>query len=88
VIELAGDRDLELSWGGPVVLGRDDADARARLGGRDGRRFTVGGPASVAARLAEIVDAGARHLILSFPSGRDDTTYLRLANEVAPSLRG
>jgi alkanesulfonate monooxygenase SsuD/methylene tetrahydromethanopterin reductase-like flavin-dependent oxidoreductase (luciferase family) len=53
------------SWGGLVVLGRDERDAEAkreRL--RPGPNVIVGGPEQVADRLRPYVDAGARWLVL------------------------
>ncbi len=82
VLGAAGNRDVELSWGGLVVLGAGDEEARRKLGRRDPAQYVVGGPATVAAHLARLVDAGARHLILTFPDAARPGVYERLAEEV------
>lgn len=76
----------ELTWGGQVVVGRSDADARDRLGGRDPALFLTGGPARVAERLTEIAGAGASHLVLASPFAAEPETYELLA-EVAGEVR-
>jgi alkanesulfonate monooxygenase SsuD/methylene tetrahydromethanopterin reductase-like flavin-dependent oxidoreductase (luciferase family) len=87
VLEMAGGRGLELSWGGLVVLRGTDAEASSALEGRSPRGMLVGGPATVARGLRRYVDAGARHLILTF-AGKWDSEHLRLlAEEVVPRLR-
>jgi alkanesulfonate monooxygenase SsuD/methylene tetrahydromethanopterin reductase-like flavin-dependent oxidoreductase (luciferase family) len=86
VVELAGDKPIEISWAGQVVLGRDRQDAAERLGDRDPRRFVVGGPREVAAALSPFVEAGARHLICTFPVPSAEGTYEALASEVKPAL--
>lgn len=55
VTALAGDRDLELTWGGIV---RDDSDAEV---------------------VAAIVEAGARHVIMTPPNASADDAYERPA---------
>jgi alkanesulfonate monooxygenase SsuD/methylene tetrahydromethanopterin reductase-like flavin-dependent oxidoreductase (luciferase family) len=86
LVELAGGRAIEISWAGQVVLGRDRDDAAERLGDRDPRRFLVGGPDEVAAALSSFVEAGARHLICTFPRPSLPGTYESLASEVRPAL--
>jgi alkanesulfonate monooxygenase SsuD/methylene tetrahydromethanopterin reductase-like flavin-dependent oxidoreductase (luciferase family) len=86
LVELAGGRAIEISWAGQVVLGRDRDDAAERLGDRDPRRFVVGGPGEVAAALSSFVEAGARHLICTFPRPSLPGTYESLASEVRPAL--
>jgi alkanesulfonate monooxygenase SsuD/methylene tetrahydromethanopterin reductase-like flavin-dependent oxidoreductase (luciferase family) len=86
VLEMAGDRRLELSWGGLLVLRATDAEAETALEGRSGRGMIVGGPGTVARKLRAYVDAGARHLILT-PAGIWDPDHVRLlAEEVRPRL--
>jgi alkanesulfonate monooxygenase SsuD/methylene tetrahydromethanopterin reductase-like flavin-dependent oxidoreductase (luciferase family) len=86
LVELAGGRAIEISWAGQVVLGRDRGEAVERLGDRDPRRFVVGGPGEVAAALSSFVEAGARHLICTFPRPSLPGTYESLATEVRPAL--
>lgn len=63
----AGDRPIEFSWGGLVMLGADDDAASTKMGDRNPKGWTVGGPATVAGRLQRFIDAGARHVIATFP---------------------
>lgn len=86
VAGLAGDRAVELSWAGQVILGSSDEDAREQLGSRDPKHYLVGAPVTVAERLRAYVDAGARHLIVAFPAAGDPGSYERLASEVVPQL--
>ncbi|HZA40014.1 MAG TPA: LLM class flavin-dependent oxidoreductase [Actinomycetota bacterium] len=67
VSEAAGDRRLELTWGGLFVAAQDDSAARAVLGHRDPAPYLVGGPDVVAERLASLAAAGATHIIATFP---------------------
>ena len=53
----SGDRAIELTWGGLVVLAETDAEAEAKLGKRNPKEYVVGGPEKVAARLNEFVEA-------------------------------
>lgn len=88
VRERAGDRPLEPSWGGILMLGRDDAEASERMAGRDPAGFLVGGPETVAAKLQPYVDAGARHLTLTL-GGPWSVDGLRLfARDVRAALSG
>jgi alkanesulfonate monooxygenase SsuD/methylene tetrahydromethanopterin reductase-like flavin-dependent oxidoreductase (luciferase family) len=86
MVELAEDRSIEISWAGRVVLGRDRHEAAERLGDRDPKRFVVGGPGEVAAALSPFVEAGARHLICTFPKPSLPGTYESLAADVRPAL--
>ncbi|HZA20336.1 MAG TPA: hypothetical protein VE889_05715, partial [Actinomycetota bacterium] len=86
VVELAGGRAIEISWAGQVVLGRDRHEAAERLGDRDPRRLVVGGPGEVAAALSPFVEAGARHVICTFPIPAAEGTYETLSSEVKPAL--
>lgn len=84
--ELAGGRDVAPTWGGGVVLGRDDDDARARLGGRDPSAWITGGPEGVAAGLNRLATAGARHLIAGLPTPGEGPLLELLGREVKPAL--
>ncbi len=72
-----------VTWGGPVVLGEDRAEAARLKGDRDA---IWGDPLTVAARLAEYVDAGADELVVSVLPNRPERWEL-FANEVLPRLR-
>ncbi|MFN2390223.1 MAG: LLM class flavin-dependent oxidoreductase [Actinomycetota bacterium] len=87
VLEAAAGRPVELSWGGEVVLGRNDAEALALLGKRDPARYVVGGPDTVAHRLGALVQAGARHLVVTFPDGGRSGSFELLAGPVRAALR-
>jgi alkanesulfonate monooxygenase SsuD/methylene tetrahydromethanopterin reductase-like flavin-dependent oxidoreductase (luciferase family) len=70
------------TWGGAVIVGRDGddvAEAVRRRGSEDGA--LVGTVAQVAGRLAQYVEAGASHLVLSVLPNRADRW------EVAADLR-
>ncbi len=86
LLDAAGGRQLELTWGGVFVLGEDDADARRKLGARDPSRYVVGGPASVAGHLAKLIEAGASHLIASFPDAATPGSYELFAGPVRDEL--
>lgn len=79
VATYAGDRSIEFSWGGLVMLGRDDDDAAAKMVDRDPKEWVFGGPETVAERLQRFVDSGARHLIATFPDPWRDGVYEGLA---------
>jgi alkanesulfonate monooxygenase SsuD/methylene tetrahydromethanopterin reductase-like flavin-dependent oxidoreductase (luciferase family) len=82
----AGDRAVELTWGGLAILGSDDDEALAKLGSRNPNQYLVGGPETIARHLGEIVEAGARHLVLTFPDAGKTGTYELLAARVKPIL--
>ena len=88
VAELAKGRPVELSWGGLVRLDVDDASAIERMGDRSHKGWIVGGPETVASRLSGFVDAGARHVICTFPDPSRPEVYELLAREVKPRLNG
>ena len=88
VTEYARGRPVELSWGGLVRLDRDDDAANERMGDRPRKDWIVGGPETVASRLGGFVDAGARHLICTFPDPSRPEVYELLAGEVKPRLVG
>jgi alkanesulfonate monooxygenase SsuD/methylene tetrahydromethanopterin reductase-like flavin-dependent oxidoreductase (luciferase family) len=58
---------FDVTWGGLFVAAEDDAAARAVLGHQDPTPYLVGGPDVVAERLAALADAGATHIIATFP---------------------
>jgi alkanesulfonate monooxygenase SsuD/methylene tetrahydromethanopterin reductase-like flavin-dependent oxidoreductase (luciferase family) len=82
----AGERPIELSWGGQVILGSSDAAARGALGDRNPKAFLTGSPATVTERLAEFVEAGARHIVIAFPNAADPESFELLGREVKPAL--
>lgn len=79
-------RNIEVTWGGQVVVGRTAAAARARLGARDPSRYLVGDTASVTRELRALAAAGADHLIVASPFAADPETY-ELLGEVAAEVR-
>ncbi len=82
----AGTRRVELSWGGIVVLGRDESEARELPGPRGGDDHISGGPKRVADLLAARAEAGAGHLIITFPDAGTRPVYELLAQEVRARL--
>jgi alkanesulfonate monooxygenase SsuD/methylene tetrahydromethanopterin reductase-like flavin-dependent oxidoreductase (luciferase family) len=86
VAEAAGERPVELSWGGQAIVARSDAAAAEQLGDRNPSAFVVGGPETVAARLAQFVDAGARHLVLALPNASDPEGFALLGGEIRAAL--
>jgi alkanesulfonate monooxygenase SsuD/methylene tetrahydromethanopterin reductase-like flavin-dependent oxidoreductase (luciferase family) len=77
-----------LSWGGLVVLGDDDEQARAkatRLGAGD--HVLVGGPDLVADGLRAYVDAGADWLMVGPVDSSDPDNARILGQEILPRLR-
>lgn len=86
VAEAAGDRPIELSWGGQVIVGPTAAAAAEELGDRNPAAFLVGAPDEIARRLRAFIDAGARHLIVAFPRAADPEPYELLGREIRPAL--
>jgi alkanesulfonate monooxygenase SsuD/methylene tetrahydromethanopterin reductase-like flavin-dependent oxidoreductase (luciferase family) len=84
--QAAGGRAVELTWGGLVVLAPDDEAALAKLGSRRSSDYIVGGPATVARKLALFVEAGARHLICTLTDSGNPDTFGLLATEVRGEL--
>jgi alkanesulfonate monooxygenase SsuD/methylene tetrahydromethanopterin reductase-like flavin-dependent oxidoreductase (luciferase family) len=82
----AGDRPLELTWGGLAVIGPDADTARSKLGKRDPSQYVVGGPEEIARHLGALIEAGARHVILTFSDAAEPTSYELLATRVKPLL--
>lgn len=75
------------SWGGLVVLGRDERDAeakRARL--HPGRGVLVGGPERVAEALRAYVEAGARWLMVGPIDSSDPENAEILGQDILPLL--
>jgi alkanesulfonate monooxygenase SsuD/methylene tetrahydromethanopterin reductase-like flavin-dependent oxidoreductase (luciferase family) len=81
-------RWVEPTWAGAVVLAGSDDEALSKLGTRPADAYIVGGPETVAARLAGLAGAGARHLVLTFPDAGQPGVYELLAGDVIPVLRG
>ncbi len=67
VAGFAGERAVELSWGGQVMIAGTDDEAAEKMGNRERTGWIVGGPARVADALCRFVDAGARHLVVTVP---------------------
>jgi alkanesulfonate monooxygenase SsuD/methylene tetrahydromethanopterin reductase-like flavin-dependent oxidoreductase (luciferase family) len=83
----AGGRAVEATWAGLAVLAATDAEARARAAARrGGEPYVSGGPETLAARLGELVEAGARHLVLTFPDAAAPGVFELLAERVRPAL--
>ncbi|HYP23633.1 MAG TPA: LLM class flavin-dependent oxidoreductase [Actinomycetota bacterium] len=80
--KIAGDRLLELTWGGQVIAGATDAEAEELLGSRNPASYVVGGPDKVGRYLRSLVDAGVHHLILATPFASDPKSYELLAGPV------
>ena len=77
-----------ISWGGLVVLDRDDEAARekaARLGAGDD--VLVGGPATIADALQGYVDAGASLVVVALIDSSNPENARLLGEEVSPILR-
>lgn len=86
VLAYAGDRPVELTWGGLVVLDETDAKAAGRAKDRSDDAI-VGGPETVAEALGGFAATGATHLIVTPAGPWNETTVDLLATEVAPRLR-
>jgi alkanesulfonate monooxygenase SsuD/methylene tetrahydromethanopterin reductase-like flavin-dependent oxidoreductase (luciferase family) len=58
--------DLELTWGGSVVVGRDGSDLDALVAGRGGRGGDITGTADqVVAQLTALTKLGCQHFVVS-----------------------
>lgn len=75
-------RDVQLSWGGLVIMADTDKAARAKLGTRDPKGFVVGSPDTVARTLGLFIEAGATHLVATFTDPAEPSNYLRLGSDV------
>ena len=82
----AGERSVELSWGGISVLADTDEAARSVLGDKPVGDRVVGSPSTVADRLNEYVQAGARHLVLTPFGSTGDERFYELAADVKEKL--
>ena len=60
------------------MLGADDADAADKMGDRDRKGWVVGGPETVGAHLETLIQAGARHVIATFPDPSRPGVYENL----------
>jgi alkanesulfonate monooxygenase SsuD/methylene tetrahydromethanopterin reductase-like flavin-dependent oxidoreductase (luciferase family) len=87
VIRYAEGRAIELTWGGLVVPGASDREARTRLGERNPAGYVVGGPGTIAERLRAFIGSGATHLILTI-AGAWEPDDLSLLAEVKGLLGG
>lgn len=85
--EFASDagREIELTWGGEVVLGSDDEEAAGKLKNKKGKS-AVGGPDAIARHIDALVSAGARHVVLTFNDSGRPGSYELLAERVKPLL--
>lgn len=80
--KVSGDRKIELTWGGQVVVAETDEAAHDRLGARNPAHFVTGGPETVGRYLRSLVDAGIDHLVLATPFASDPRSYELLAGPV------
>jgi alkanesulfonate monooxygenase SsuD/methylene tetrahydromethanopterin reductase-like flavin-dependent oxidoreductase (luciferase family) len=91
VLDLAGDRQVEMSWAGLGMLAETDEQARELLGDRgragDSEEWIWGAPEKVAERLNSFVQSGARHVILTFSHAWQEGTFELLGGEVRRLLR-
>jgi alkanesulfonate monooxygenase SsuD/methylene tetrahydromethanopterin reductase-like flavin-dependent oxidoreductase (luciferase family) len=78
----ANGRMVELSWGARVVLAGSDREAADKLGDRNPADYVVGGPATVGEHLRRVAEAGAHHLIATFPDASSPGNYETLATLV------
>lgn len=75
------------SWGGLVLLGRDESDAAVKRQRYDpGPNVLVGGPERVAEALLAYVDAGARWLMVGPIDSSDPDNAAILGEDVLPLL--
>lgn len=78
--------DLTLTWGGAVLVGKDDDDVDALLRKRGDRSGVIAGtPATVASELRDLAAAGADELIVSILPNRRDRWEL-FAGSVLPHI--
>jgi alkanesulfonate monooxygenase SsuD/methylene tetrahydromethanopterin reductase-like flavin-dependent oxidoreductase (luciferase family) len=87
VLDYAGGREIELSWGGQVMVGDTDSAAQDKLGDRNPKQFVVGSAETVATKLQRFIDAGARHLVIGFPDAGTPGVYETFAERVVPALQ-
>jgi alkanesulfonate monooxygenase SsuD/methylene tetrahydromethanopterin reductase-like flavin-dependent oxidoreductase (luciferase family) len=85
--EVAADRSVEPTWGGLAILASSDEEARARAARRRApESYVVGSPHTLARRLRSWVDAGARHLVLTFPNPSQPGLLEAVGERVRPAL--
>jgi alkanesulfonate monooxygenase SsuD/methylene tetrahydromethanopterin reductase-like flavin-dependent oxidoreductase (luciferase family) len=75
----ANGRTVELSWGARMVLAESDREAADKLGHRNPADYLVGGPATIGQHLRRVAEAGAHHLIATFPDASSPGNYETLA---------
>lgn len=87
--------DVEVTWGGQVVLGRSAGEAAERLAGwspgrdpSERERALSGTPGDVAAGLRALADAGVAEAVVAFVGGGADEQRRVFAREVLPLLSG
>ena len=78
VVAAATGRDVQLTWGGLVIMADTDDAAQAKLGKRDPKGYVVGGPNTVARTLGGSW-RGATHLVVTFTDPADPSNYARWA---------
>lgn len=82
----AGERPIEITWGGQVSFGDGDASSLAQ---KHQDPYLLSGTApELIDRLAEYVGAGAEHLVLTQVGAWSQDVQNALAKDVAPALRG
>lgn len=80
--------EFTMSWGGLVVIGRDDAAAREKAERLEASSDTiVGGFRTVAASIARYRDAGADWVILGPVDSSDPENATMIGAELCPRLR-
>lgn len=82
VRKVAGDRNVEMTWGAQVVVAETDDAARARLGSRNPAHYVTGGPATVGRYLRRLIEAGVHHLVLATPFASEPASYELIAGPV------
>lgn len=82
VTAAATGREVQLTWGGLVIMADTDDAAQTKLGKRDPKGYLVGSPDTVARTLARFVEAGASHLVVTFTDPAEPSNYLKLGSDV------
>ena len=84
----AGGREVEATWAGVTLVGRDDAEVARLLEARRGRgliaRAWTGTTGSLRARIADLERAGATWVVLALAGPRDGLELV--GSEVLPAL--
>jgi alkanesulfonate monooxygenase SsuD/methylene tetrahydromethanopterin reductase-like flavin-dependent oxidoreductase (luciferase family) len=81
----SGRRRVEMTWAGLVLLGDTETQAKSKIRSGDPSAYVVGSAEKVAVQLKARAEAGAEHLIVTFPDA-GPRSYEQLAREVAPLL--